>query len=67
MVARVIHVEVRPEDVEDAVRGFDDSVIPAAELEEGFMCSRGTSGRALVVELCDTAEHMRADERSGFY
>ena len=24
-------------------------------------------GRALVVDLCDTVEHMRADERSGFY
>jgi hypothetical protein len=24
-------------------------------------------GRALVVELCDTVEHMRANERSGFY
>jgi hypothetical protein len=24
-------------------------------------------GRAVIVDLCDTVEHMRADERSGFY
>ena len=24
-------------------------------------------GRALVVDLCDTLEHMRANERNGFY
>jgi hypothetical protein len=37
MVARVTHVKVRPEDVEEAVRLFDESVIPAAEREKGFM------------------------------
>ena len=37
MVARVTHVKVEPEDVEEAVRLFDDSVVPAAEREEGFM------------------------------
>jgi hypothetical protein len=35
MVARVTHVKVRPDDVEEAVRRFNDSVIPAAEQEEG--------------------------------
>ena len=70
MVARVTHVKVRPEDVEEAVRLFDDSVVPAAEQEEGFMGAlllTREDGRALVVDLCDTVEHMRANERSGFY
>ena len=70
MVARVTHVKVKPEDVAEAVRLFDDSVIPAAEQEEGFMGAlllTREDGRALVVDLCDTVEHMRADERSGFY
>ena len=32
------------------------------------VASRGASdGRALVVDLCDTVEHMRANERNGFY
>jgi hypothetical protein len=45
MVARVTHVKVNPDDIAEAVRPFDDSVIPAAEQEEGLWarcCSRGT-------------------------
>jgi quinol monooxygenase YgiN len=70
MVARVTTVKVKPEDVEEAVRLFDESVLPAAEQEEGFMGAlllTREDGRALVIDLCDTVEHMRANERSGFY
>ena len=70
MVARVTRARVKPEDVDEAVRLFDESVIPAAEQEDGFMGAlllTREDGRALVVDLCDTVEHMRANERSGFY
>jgi len=70
MVARVTTVKVNPEDVEEAVRLFDESVMPAAEQEEGFMGAlllTREDGRTLVVDLCDTVEHMRANEHSGFY
>ncbi|HLL86586.1 MAG TPA: hypothetical protein VK387_04675 [Thermoleophilaceae bacterium] len=70
MVARVTHVRVNPEDVEESVRLFDESVVPAAEQEEGFMGALllvREDGRALAIDLCDTLEHMRANERSGFY
>jgi hypothetical protein len=70
MVARVTHVKVKPDDVAEAVRLFDESVIPAAEQEAGFMGAlllTRDDGRALVVDLCDTVAHMRANERSGFY
>ena len=70
MVARVTTVKVKPEDVDEAVRLFDKSVMPAAEQEEGFMGAlllTREDGRALVIDLCDTVEHMRANERSGFY
>ncbi len=70
MVARVTHVKVKPEDVAEAVRLFDESVIPAAEQEEGFMGAlllTREDGRALVIDLCDSIEHMRANERSGVY
>jgi hypothetical protein len=70
MVARVTHVRVDPGDIEESVRLFDESVIPAAEEEEGFMGAmllvRG-DGRALVLDLCDTLEHMQQNERNGFY
>lgn len=70
MVARVTHVRVDAEDIEDSVRLFDESVIPAAEQEEGFMGAMllvRDDGRALVIDLCDTMENMRANEQSGFY
>ena len=70
MVARVTHVRVSPEDVEESVRLFDESVVPAAEQEEGFMGAMllvREDGRALAIDLCDTLEHMRANERNGFY
>ena len=70
MVARVTTVKVKPEDVEEAVRLFEESVIPAAEQEEGFMGAlllTREDGRGLVIDLCDTLEHMRANEHSGFY
>jgi hypothetical protein len=70
MVARVTHVTVRPEDVESSVRLFDESVVPAAEQEEGFMGALllvRDEGRALAIDLCDTLENMQANERSGVY
>jgi hypothetical protein len=70
VVARVTHVRVNPEDVGESVRLFDESVIPAAEREEGFLGAlllAREDGRALVVDLCDTLEHMRANEHNGFY
>jgi hypothetical protein len=70
MVARVTSVPVRPEDVAESVQLFDESVIPAAEQEEGFMgvlLLTREDGRARVIDLCDTIENLRANERSGFY
>jgi (p)ppGpp synthase/HD superfamily hydrolase len=70
MVARVTHVRVNPDDVEESVRLFDESVVPAAEQEEGFMGALllvRDDGRALVVDLCDTLDHMRQNEQNGFY
>src|SRR6202011_155006 len=70
MVARVTHVRVSPADVPESVRLFDESVVPAAREEEGF---RGAvllvreDGRGIAIDLCDTLEHMRRNESSGFY
>ena len=70
MVARVTHVRVKPEDVADSVRLFDESVIPAAQQEEGFMGALllvREDGRALAIDLADTLEHAHANERNGVY
>jgi hypothetical protein len=70
MVARVTEVRVRPEDVEEATRLFDESVVPAARQEEGFiggLLLAREDGHAFVIDICDTIENMRANERNGFY
>ncbi len=70
MVARVTRVRVKPEDLEESVRLFDESVVPAAEQEEGFMGAlllTREDGSALAIDLCDTIENMRRNERNGFY
>ncbi|MEA2472770.1 MAG: hypothetical protein QOE06_685 [Thermoleophilaceae bacterium] len=70
MVARVTHVHVKPEDVDESVALFDESVIPAAEQEEGFagaLLLVKPDGHALVIDLADSLEHAQANERSGFY
>ena len=70
MVARVTRVQVNPEDIDEAVAVFDDSVVPAAEQEEGFMGALllvRPDGHAMAIDLCDTREHMEANERNGFY
>jgi hypothetical protein len=70
MVARVTSVRVNPEDVEESIRLFDESVIPAAEQEEGFqgvLLLVREDGHALAIDLCDSIEHVRANERSGVY
>jgi hypothetical protein len=70
MVARVTSVRVNPEDVEESIRLFDESVIPAAEQEEGFqgvLLLVRDDGHALAIDLCDSIEHVRANERSGVY
>jgi len=70
MVARVTSVRVNPEDIDESVRLFDESVIPAVTHETGF---RGVlllvreDGHALAIDLCDTIEDVRANEHSGVY
>jgi hypothetical protein len=70
MVARVTHARVNPENIDEAVRLFDGSVVPAAKQEEGFMGAMllvRSDGHTLAIDLCDTLENMQQNERNGFY
>ena len=70
MYARVTFVQVKPEDVEEATRLFDESVIPAARQEEGFLGAMllvRENGDAMAIDLADTLENVKANEQSGFY
>lgn len=70
MYARVTFVQVTPDDIEESVRLFDESVVPAARQEEGFLGAMllvRDNGEAIAIDLTDTLEHLQANERSGFY
>ena len=70
MVARVTLVRVKPEDIDESVRLFDESVIPAAAQEQGYkgaLLLVRDDGEALAIDLADTLENAHANERSGFY
>src|SRR5688572_25106460 len=70
MVARVTHVDINPEDLESSIALFDESVVPAAEQEAGFMGALllvRDDGTCIAVDLCDTIENLQANEKNGFY
>jgi hypothetical protein len=70
MYARVTFVQVTPEDVEDSARLFEESVVPAARREEGFLGAMllvRENGAAMAIDLADSLENLKANEQSGFY
>ena len=70
MVARVVTVRVDPERLQETVEQYEAEASAVAEQEVGFMGALLLSrpdGQAISIDLCDTAEHLRANERRGFY
>jgi hypothetical protein len=58
------------EDIEDSARLFEEGIIPAAREEEGF---RGAlflvrdDGTVMAIDLADSLDHLRANEKHGLY
>ena len=70
MYARITFVQVRPEDVENATRLFDESVVPAVRDEKGFQGAVllvRDNGEAMAVDFAQTLEDLQANERDGIY
>ena len=72
MVARVTlaEVDVLRASLDDAVRRYRESVLPALEAEEGYVGSyvlTTPAGKALVLTFWDTPEAADAGLRSGLY
>ncbi len=70
MFARITFVQVKPQDIDDASRLFDESVVPAVRQEQGFrgalLLVRDT-GEALAVDFAESLEDLQANERNGVY
>jgi hypothetical protein len=69
--ARVVSMEMLPINVPEAVRIYQDRVLPAAREEEGFrgalMLTDPDTGEGLSISLWNSEEEMHASEASGFY
>lgn len=64
-------MEMLPMNVKEAVRIYQERVVPAAREEEGFrgalMLTDPDTGEGLSISLWNTEDEMYASEASGFY
>jgi heme-degrading monooxygenase HmoA len=69
--ARVVSMEMLPINVGEAVRIYQDRVLPAAREQEGFrgalMLTDPDTGEGLSISLWNSEDDMYASEASGFY
>jgi heme-degrading monooxygenase HmoA len=70
MYARVITVQIQPIRVDEAIRIYQDSVVPAAKQQKGFkniwLLTDRKSGKGISVVLWETEADMIASETSGY-
>jgi heme-degrading monooxygenase HmoA len=69
--ARVVSMEILPMNMEEAVRLYQDSVVPFAKKEPGFrgalMLTDAYTGEGVSITLWESEGDMHASEASGFY
>jgi heme-degrading monooxygenase HmoA len=70
MYARIVTVQVRPDKFDEAVSIFQNSVIPAAKQQKGFislmLLTDRSTGKGISVGLWETEADLRANEASGY-
>jgi heme-degrading monooxygenase HmoA len=71
MHARVVSMEMLPINVGEAVRIYQDRVVPAAKEQEGFrgalMLTDPDTGEGLSISFWNSEDDMHASESGGFY
>ncbi len=70
MHARVVTLQIRSDKVPEAVHIFRESVIPAAEKQQGFkgglLLVDAAAGKGLSLTMWETEAEMRATETGGY-
>jgi heme-degrading monooxygenase HmoA len=71
MYARVTHIQIRPDKIDEATRLYEDSVVPAAQQQKGFkaitlLADRAT-GKGISLSYWESEAAMQAGEASGYY
>jgi quinol monooxygenase YgiN len=71
MVVRVTTVQIHPDKFDEAIRVYQDSVVPAAQMQPGFrstmLVTDRASGKGMAVTAFATMDDLQASEASGYY
>lgn len=71
MHARVVSMEILPMEIEEAIRIYQDLVVPAAKEERGFrgalLLTDPYTGEGVSISLWESEDDLHASEASGFY
>ena len=71
MYARITTVEVRRDKIDDAIRIYSESVIPAAKLQKGYcqamLLTDRKAGKGIAVAFWETEEDALANEKNKYY
>ena len=70
MYARTVTVQIQPGKLDEAIRIFRDSVVPAAKQQKGFksivLLTDRNTGKGLAIATWETEADMKANEASGY-
>ena len=71
MYARVTTVQIQPGKIDDAIRIYQDSVVPAVKQQAGFrstmLITDRASGKGMAITDWATEADLQANEASGYY
>ena len=71
MYARVTIVQIQPGKIDEAIRIYRDSVVPAAKQQKGYkgiyLLTDRNTGKGISVALWQTEADMTAGESSGYF
>jgi quinol monooxygenase YgiN len=71
MHVRVTRVQLQPDKVDEAIRIYQDSVVPAAKQQPGFhstqLITDRTSGAGMAITVWESEAALLAGESGGYY
>ena len=71
MYARIVIVQIQPGKMDEAIRIFQESVIPAAKQQKGFqsltLLTDRSMNKGMSVGFWETEADMKANEASGYF
>ncbi len=71
MYARVTHIHIKPDKVEEAIRFYKTSVVPAAKAQKGFtgllLLTDARTGHGMSITLWASDKDALANEESRYY